>query len=492
MRTSTERPVRKPASPRGKAVQNAKRYNKQTAHVEARRDGKPLIFGWGTHLSHTAKVRIQRRATWGAAALVFLLLAAVFVGSWININIVIPGLPITSVNGHAIPQSQYRTMVAVKTQLELNKLYGPNGLTAQSTNLEKQDALQNQTITQTQTQITNLNAQIKKLPDGPSAQRTDLTTQLTAANKKLADAQTQDQKLQSQLSALNTTSIANAKQTFTQQQIGNDSAAWLQDDELIREWLQNQPAAIQAKINPSASQVNRAFTSLKTSMPQNNGYNTFLNQMGIGDSDIRSMLTIIGRRDNLQNYLAPMITSPSYQVLARQIVVPTKDGANKILSELQKGQDFAKLAASDSKDSTTNTKGGALVWLTRYQYLSSESGPGGPATVENWLFDSARKVNQISPVLFGNGSYYIVQITGLSGARPVTPAIVTELKGNALINWLQERGGNSLPLPDQKITTPDQNKMFNDPNNLPPNNILPAAAPAPPSQQPAGGGPPPA
>src|SRR5713101_3505849 len=132
MKSQTERPVKQRSTHSNKS----RKYNRQTAHVEARRDGKPLIFGWGKHLSHTEKVRIQRRATWGFAALIVLLLAAVITGTWINLNIVIPGQAITTVNGHAIPQSVYREMVAVKTQLELNKLYGTNGLTAQLTNLE--------------------------------------------------------------------------------------------------------------------------------------------------------------------------------------------------------------------------------------------------------------------------------------------------------------------------------------------------------------------
>src|SRR5215472_18553425 len=123
MSTQTERPTRKPSG--HKAARNSKRYHKQTAHVEARRDGKPLIFGWGRHLSHTDKVRIQRRATWGLAVFVVLLLTSVIVGSWINLNIIIPGYTVTSVNGHAIPQSEYRTMVAVQTQILLNGIYGP-------------------------------------------------------------------------------------------------------------------------------------------------------------------------------------------------------------------------------------------------------------------------------------------------------------------------------------------------------------------------------
>ncbi len=55
MKSQTERPVRRPENQRSA---KPKRYHKQTARVEARRDGKPLIFGWGKHLSHKEKVKI--------------------------------------------------------------------------------------------------------------------------------------------------------------------------------------------------------------------------------------------------------------------------------------------------------------------------------------------------------------------------------------------------------------------------------------------------
>lgn len=473
MSTQTERPARKPANQRGKAARSSKRYLKQTAHVEARRDGKPLVFGWGKHLSRAEKDRLQRRGIWGIAALVVLILAAVIVGAWINLNIIVPGLTIASVNGHNIPQSQYRAMVAVKTQLELNKLYGPNGLTAQLTNLQTQDAAVNNTITQTNTQITNLQKQISKLPAGPSAQRTDLTNQLTAAQKTLATNQTKHQTLQSQINTLTSATIPAEKTNFTQSQVGNDSTAWLQDDEVLREWLTTQSAAVQAKINPTASQVNRDFNSLKANMPKNSGYNTFLGQMGISDDTIRAMLTIVDRRNNAQNYFAPMIASPSYQVLARQIVLPTQQKANQILQDLQKGQDFGKLAGANSQDTNTKTKGGDLGWMTRYQYIDTSVGINGPSVVDNWMFDPARKLNEISPVLFGNGTYYIVQIMNIDPSRTVSANVITALKNNALVYWLQDREA----LPGQHIAPGDQNMMF-DANNLPPNNILPQAAPS--------------
>ncbi len=472
MNTQTERPVRKPTNQRGRGGRNAKRYYKQTAHVEARRDGKPLVFGWGKHLSHTEKVRIQRRATWGLAALIVLLLAAVIVGSWINLNIIIPGLPITTVNGHAIPQSEYREMVAVKTQLELNKLYGPNGLTPKLTSLEQQYAQANSAVTATNTQITNLTNQIKKLPAGPSAQRTALQQQLDAANKTLTTQQAKSTSLGNQVSVLNQDTIPLEKQGFTQSQLGNDSATWLQDDELIREWLTTQSAAVQGKINPSASQVNRDFNSLKANMPKSNGYNTFLSQMGISDDQTRAMLTILDRRSNAQAYFSPLVTSPSYQVLARQIVVQTQQKANQVLQDLQKGQDFGKLAGQFSQDTNTKSKGGSLDWLTRYQYIDA-SGLNGPSIVENWIFNPGRHLNELSPVLYGNGAYYVVQIMNIDPSHTVDATLLKSLQANALVDWLQDQRA----LPGQNITSPDQNKLF-DTNNLPQNNILPASAPA--------------
>src|SRR6185437_8821647 len=207
MKSSTERPARRTENQRPARSTKTKKYRKQTAHVEARRDGKPLIFGWGKHLSHTQKVRIQRRATWAMTGLIVLVLVGTIVGFWIDNNIIIPGLPITSVNGHQIPQSEYRLMVALQTQLEVNKLYGPSGLTAQSQSLEKQDAAQLKIVNDTTTQINTLNKEIKALPSGPSAKRTSLNNQLKAAQTTLKNAQAKHTSLNAQFTNIQQNSI---------------------------------------------------------------------------------------------------------------------------------------------------------------------------------------------------------------------------------------------------------------------------------------------
>ena len=243
MTSQTEQPVKRPVKQRTTRSSKPKKYYKQTAHVEARRDGKPLIFGWGKHLSHAEKVKIQRRATWTMAGIFGFLIIGTILAFWISINIIIPGKPITSVNGHQIPQSQYRKMVAVKTQLVYNSIYGNQGLVAQANDLTKQDAVQLKTINDLTQQVDTLNKEIKALPAGPSQQRTDLENQLQSTKKQLTDAQATHQKLTGQIANLNQNTIPLAKQSFTQSQVANDSVSWLQDDELIREWLTLQSPA---------------------------------------------------------------------------------------------------------------------------------------------------------------------------------------------------------------------------------------------------------
>jgi hypothetical protein len=97
----------------------------------------------------------------------------------------------------------------------------------------------------------------------------------------------------------------------------------------------------------------------------------------------------------------------------------------------------------------------------------------GPPKIENWIFDPARKVNETSPVIYTNGSYYIVQITAIDHSRAVDATVLKALKFNALVNWLSDQRA----LPNQHITNVDQNKLL-DAGNMPPNGILPTSPPA--------------
>lgn len=461
--------ARKPENKRPARSNKSNKYVKQTARFDARRDGKPIIFGWGGHLSHKEKIQFQRRVTWAVAGLIGLLIVAVIIGTWVNLNVIIPSLPITSVNGHQIPQSAYRKLVALKTELEEEKLNGPHGLNAQAASLKAQVDAQQKIIDADTSKIDSLNKQIKALPAGASsnAKRQQLNAQLASAKKDLTAAQTKHDQINSQYTNLEQNTIPGEQQLFTQSQVGNDSASWLQEDEIIREWLATQSKAIQAKVNPTATQVNQFIATLKANLPKSTTYSKFLSQDNITDSDVQTMATLVVRRNNMQAYLASLIKSPTYQVLARSITMSTQADAQNILKQLKKGTDFGTLAKQKSVDAATASKGGDLGWLARGQLAQTDQ----TGTIDNWLFDPSRYVGELSPVLNENGAFHVVQITGIDPSRALDKATLQLLQTNALTSWLFDQRA----LPDMKITPVDQNKLT-DTSNMPPD--LPSGAPA--------------
>ena len=460
--------ARRPDNKRpNRSTNKTRKYTKQTARFEGKRDGKPLIFGWGGHLSHNEKVRLQTRATWATAIGVGLLILIVIVGFWININVITPGLPITSVNGQQISQSLYRKMVAFQAELAQNNINGPHGLTAQENSLRTQVATLQKSVNDTNTNITNLNKQIKALPAGTSIERTNLATQLKGQQAQLTIEQSQLSTANQQYTTLSQTTIPQAQSNFNQSQVGNDSVNWLQQDELIREWLATQSSAIQTKVNPTPSAVSHALNDFIANIPKSSSYSAFLSRDSVSDSDMQSMMTIKLRRDNMQAYLTSQVVSPAYQVLARSMTIDTQAHAQKVLKQLQAGGNFGTLAKANSSDANTNTKGGDLGWLVRGQYAQNFSA----AVVENWLFDPRRELNEISPILYENGAYHIVQLMSVDPSRPVDATTLQTLKSNALANWVIEQEA----LPSVKVTSVDQTMLLNT-ANMPPD--LPLAAPS--------------
>jgi foldase protein PrsA len=205
----------------------------------------------------------------------------------------------------------------------------------------------------------------------------------------------------------------------------------------------------------------------RANVPTSTTYNGFLSKDGVSDSDMQAMITIKLRRENMQSYLASLVVSPTYQVLARVMTIDTKANADKILNQLKHGGDFGKIAKQKSADANTSSKGGVLDWLPRGEYVQLYTA----AVVENWMFDPARKLDELSPVLTENGAYHIVQILGIDPSRPVPADMLKNLKDNALSDWIQEQHA----LPTTKITPTDQNKLL-DPANMP--SDLPAGAPS--------------
>jgi parvulin-like peptidyl-prolyl isomerase len=467
-RKPDNQPAARSAQP--KRVQTRQKYTRQTAHVAARRDGKPLIFGWGGHLSRPEKTIIQRRAVWTVIALTVVLIISVLIAFWVNINIVVPNQPIATVNGQSIPQADYHKLVGLKAQLEENKIKGIHGLYSQRDALRTQANAQQKIATDTQKQIDTLTKQITALPAGSSAQRTDLESQLKAAKTSNTNAQALYTSYNTQYQGMLQANIPGEEALYNQSQIGTDSAEWLEEDVLIRGWVTKQSNNIQSEILPSTTAIESAVHAFKADLPKGTTYASVLSTYTISDDDVHTMMTLKLRRDNMQSYLATLIISPARQVKAQAITLSTTKDANDVLNQLKNGSDFAKLARTKSVDSATKTLGGELGWLARGQYIK-DYGSNIGGTVDNWLSDPSRQAGDLSPVLSENGTFHIVKIEQVDPSRAIADSKLSDLKTNALTAWIQSQKA----LPGVKFGDVDQNKLL-DPLNMP--QSIPASAPS--------------
>jgi len=420
MKTQT---VRGPDGQRPTRSAKTRKYVKQTAHFDARRDGKPLIFGWGGHLSRHEKNQLALRSVWAVTLLLVAFMVFILVGFWVNINIIVPGQTISSVNDQNIPQSDYHKMAVFKGEIYNSELNGVHGLIAQENDLQ---------------------TQINKTKD---------------AN--------QQANLINELNTLKQTIIPNVQNLFVQSPLSNEAIQWLQEDIVLRNWLSKQNSAIQKQINPSDAMLTKAMNQFKANLPKGTIYNTFLSQNSVSDDDMRAMMAVLLRRDNMQSYQASLIKSPARQVDARIIEVATPADAQSIIRQLKHGTDFAKLAQDKSLDSSTKSNGGELGWLTRGEYTLN-FGNNLSAVVDNWLSDPARKAGDLSPDLTDNGAERVVQIVAVDRSRSVDASTLQKLQNNALQYWLlvQKLGYH---------ITPGNPNMLNDPMNMP--SFVPSSPP---------------
>jgi len=402
-----------------------KKYVKQTAHFGARQDGKPIIFGWGGHLSHHEKNQLARRSIWAATILLVTIVVFILVSFWVNINIIVPHKTISSVNAQDIPQSDYHKMAVFRGELYNNELNGVHGLIAQ------RDALQSK--------INGTKDETKKA---------DLNIQLQTLTQSV---------------------IPNIQNLYVQSPLGNEAINWLQEDLILRNWLNKQNRTIQNKIDPSDAAITKGMNNFKANFPKGIDYNTFLSQNNVSDNDMRAMMAVDLRRSNMQKYEASLIKSPARQVQARIIAVATQADAQNIIKQIKGGADFAKLAEAKSLDNNTKSNGGELGWLAPGQYMQDPNrGNNLRAVIDNWLSNPARKAGELSPVLNENGTYHVVQIEAVDRSRPIDATILQTLKNNALQGWLLSQKEAYT------ITSPDAT-MLSDPMNMP--SFVPASPP---------------
>ncbi|HEX8981400.1 MAG TPA: peptidylprolyl isomerase [Ktedonobacterales bacterium] len=396
----------------------AKSRARQTARIEGLRDGKPLIFGWGAHLTRHQKHHYQHIATWSFIGVVGLAVIGTILYGVLNENVFIPNQTIVSVNGVKISQDAYRKELAYQAQDMWNTM---------------------------QSEIAQLNTLKAKVAQGD------------------VNAYVQNSVVTSQLQS--------NEANYAQTQITQSAVSTLEDNALIlaaEQRFEQQNHTPASAFEPTQKQVNDALAAFKKAFPNGETYAQFISANNLSDSDVINSITIKLRRDKMQTYLSGKLVSPARQVHLRRIQADTAAHAAKVRAELVKGGNtdalWTSLAKTSSLDPSTKDTGGDMGWVP------AGTGDGG---IELWAYASGRKAGDLSPVISDTtGTYDVVQIIAIDPSRPVDAAALKAAQDNALPHYLNEQRS----VPGAKITTADTN-MLTASRNLPKKPSLSAALP---------------
>ncbi|HWQ05298.1 MAG TPA: peptidylprolyl isomerase [Longilinea sp.] len=159
-------------------------------------------------------------------------------------------------------------------------------------------------------------------------------------------------------------------------------------------------------------------------------YSDYVKQLATVNISERTLRNLY-RADLLQKKLFAVITADiapiQEQVWARHILVATEDEAKAVLDRLNKGEDWSKIAAEVSIDTSNNTTGGDLGWFPRGIMVKE---------FEDAAFSLS--IGEISqPVKTDNG-YHIIQVIDHQQDRPLTTSILDQAKQSAWSKWLTD------------------------------------------------------
>jgi parvulin-like peptidyl-prolyl isomerase len=122
---------------------------------------------------------------------------------------------------------------------------------------------------------------------------------------------------------------------------------------------------------------------------------------GMSETDYRFLVESSLYRDKLMNDVTKDLKPVQEQVWARHILVKTIEEAIAVEDRLKKGEDFAKIAAEVSQDTSNKDKGGDLGWFGKGAMV---------APFEEAAF--ALKVGEISQPVKSDFGFHIIQVLG--------------------------------------------------------------------------------
>jgi parvulin-like peptidyl-prolyl isomerase len=162
---------------------------------------------------------------------------------------------------------------------------------------------------------------------------------------------------------------------------------------------------------------------------------TEIKPYGLTEAVVREFI----RDQALQRKLLEVITKDEpkqqEQLWARHILVKTEEEAKAVLDRINKGEDWAKIAAEVSTDTSNKDKGGDLGWFGPTQMVA-----------EFQTAASALKIGEISQPVKSTFGFHVIQLLGRE-TRPLTTSEYDQAKSKSFQDWLTKTKT------DKKVTT---------------------------------------
>jgi parvulin-like peptidyl-prolyl isomerase len=149
-----------------------------------------------------------------------------------------------------------------------------------------------------------------------------------------------------------------------------------------------------------------------------------LKTIGFTDADLRYIITAQLYRQKLEADITKDLKPQQEQVWARQIVVADEATAQKVLTRLKGGEDFAKVAKEVSTDAATKDNGGDLGWFAKADKATE-------ITDAIWTL----KIGDYSTPVKSTDGYHVFQVLGHE-VRNLDATQFSTLKSKTFQDWL--------------------------------------------------------
>jgi len=178
--------------------------------------------------------------------------------------------------------------------------------------------------------------------------------------------------------------------------------------------------------SPTALPTETPYTQAGYEAQVKDTRDNFAKQAGLTEAQFRALFVSNILRKKLSDVITADVGATQEQVWAQHILVQTEEEAKDVLKRLDAGEDWSKVAAEVSIDTSNKDRGGDLGWFGRGAMVSE---------FEDAAF--ALKAGETSQPVKTQFGYHIIRVLGHED-RPISDTDLQQAKTDAFSKWLSD------------------------------------------------------